>query len=106
MWTYEQLLEIEKLPFLPALTEEQEEHLRIKEENEKELERLEAKLDRMLEKRRRMLFCAGVTNTASEAMRDRCRTRLEKTKAWRGNEYDIANVRKNIEYINRDLGKE
>lgn len=71
--------------------------------DEKALKQLRLRYDHLLDKKQRMLFCAGVTDpSAPESTRGLARAKLERTKAWRGNEYDIMLTKRNIEYLERE----
>jgi hypothetical protein len=71
--------------------------------DEKALKQLRLRYDRLLDKKDRMLFCAGATDpSAPESTRGLARAKLERTKAWRGNEYDIMLTKRNIEYLERE----
>lgn len=71
--------------------------------DEKALKQLRLRYDRLLDKRERLLFCAGVTDpSAPESTRELARAKLERTRAWRGNEYDIMLTKRNIEYLERE----
>lgn len=69
----------------------------------KEIAAEQKKLDRLLDKRARMLFTYGVTSSASEVSRQQARSRLERTKGWRGNEYDLSCCREHIRYKELEL---
>ena len=105
MWTYDELKEIERSAvLLPAMTDEQLEAAMIRKDNEKELKRLRVKYDRLLDKRDKMLFCAGVKDaTISEWKRGMNRELLKKRKTWIGNEYEIEQTKRNIEYLEYEL---
>lgn len=86
-----------------ALFERMGERAKERKEDQKDLDHLRVKYDHLLDKRERMLFCAGATDpSASEYARGLARSRLERTKAWRGNEYDIMLTKRNIEYLERE----
>lgn len=71
--------------------------------DEKALKQLRLRYDRLLDKKQRMLFCAGATDpSAPESTRGLARAKLERTKAWRGLEYDLATTKRNIEYLERE----
>lgn len=71
--------------------------------DEKALKQLRLRYDHLLDKKQRMLFCAGATDpSAPESTRELARAKLERTKAWRGNEYDIMLTKRNIEYLERE----
>lgn len=123
-YTLEQLEAFSKMTLVSA---EQCDRDRRKAEAKKEIAKLETRLDRLLEKRHKMIFCAtpdtkeedpysrqyyeipGVTDAESkhrlsvEDKKERAIQRLKRTKAWKGNEYEIEWTKKNIEYLREEL---
>ena len=86
-----------------ALFQRMGERAKERKDDQKALDLLRVKYDHLLDKRARMLFCAGATDpSASEYARGLARAKLERTKAWRGNEYDIMLTKRNIEYLGRE----
>lgn len=106
MWSYEELQEIMRNVVLsPAMTEEDIEAERIRQENEKELTQLRVRYDKLLDKREKMLFCYGITNklTKDPTLRDQAYSRLHNSKSWRGNEWEIEQTKRHIEYLEHEL---
>lgn len=107
MWTSAELDEkMRTMVFCPAPTEAEIEAAAIRKANEKELERLRVKYDKLLDKRVKMLFCYGITDkqlSADPTLRDQACSKLHRSKSWRGNEYEIEQTKRNIEYLESEL---
>lgn len=110
MYTYtlEDLEELSKMTFVSA---EQCDRARKRAAAKKEIERLEIRLARLIEKKHKMLFCAGIVDADGKRMpmaeerADRIRQRLLRTKAWMGNEYEIEMAKADIKHWKDELGE-
>lgn len=107
-YTLEQLEAFSRMPLMSAEEAMRQEERKVM---RKEIERLEIRLARLIEKKHKMLFCAGIVDAdgkrlpMEEARADRVRARLLRTKAWMGNEYEIAMAKADIKHWKDELGE-
>lgn len=105
-YTLEQLEAFSKMTLVSA---EQCDRDRRKAEAKKEIAKLELRLARLIEKKHKMLFCAGIVDATgkrlpmAEERADRVRQRLLRSKAWKGNEYEIEMAKSNIKHLREEL---
>lgn len=70
--------------------------------SKKELLRLEKVLSGLYLKRDKMRFVYGIDDPSlSQSAREAAKAKMERTKAWRGLQFDIDYVLRNIEYLER-----
>ena len=71
--------------------------------SKKELLRLEKVLSGLYLKRDKMRFVYGIGDPSlSQSAREAAKAKMERTKAWRGLQFDIEYVLRNIEYLERE----
>lgn len=105
------LEELEALSRMPLMSAEEAMRQEERKVMRKEIERLEIRLARLIEKKHKMLFCAGIVDADGKRMpmaeerADRIRQRLLRTKAWMGNEYEIEMAKADIKHWKDELGE-
>lgn len=103
------LEELEALSRMPLMSAEEAMRQEERKVMRKEIERLEKRLAALIEKKHKMLFCAGMVDSngkrlpMEEARADRVRARLLRSKAWKGNEYEIEMAKSNIKHLREEL---